>query len=157
MKNIFDFLLVFLLGFFSCTIIFFGLYNSGSEVPFGFGNDAVSPSDWILEDDLIILKDKIIINIENSELSYYSPSGSMKPVLDKGSNGIRIVPKDSDRINVGDIVSFNKDGMLIVHRIIEKGYDDFGLYFITKGDNNDFSDGKIRFEDIKYVTVGILY
>ncbi len=116
-----------------------------------------SPSDWILEEDIILLDNKIIINVDNAKLSSYKPTGSMKPVLDKGANGIRVVPGIPEEIDVGDIISFNKNGLLIVHRIVEKGIDSKGVYFITKGDNNNFSDGKIRFENIEYVTIGILY
>ncbi len=47
--------------------------------------------------------------------------------------------------------------MLIVHRVVDKGVDSDGVYFITKGDNNNYSDGKVRFEEIEYITIGILY
>lgn len=81
----------------------------------------------------------------------------MKPVIDGDANGIRIAPESPDQISVGDIVTFKQGNALIVHRVIEKGIDEQGVYFITKGDNNDLSDGKLRFEDIKYVTVAIVY
>ena len=35
--------------------------------------------------------------------------------------------------------------------------DNNGDYFITKGDNNSFSDRLIRYRQIRYKTVGILY
>lgn len=54
-------------------------------------------------------------------------------------------------------ISFKKDGDLIVHRVIEKGVDDMGVYFITKGDSNNVSDGKVRFEDIEYKTIGVIW
>ncbi len=47
--------------------------------------------------------------------------------------------------------------MLIIHRVVEIGEDEQGTYFITKGDNNFFSDGKVRFGQIKYVTIGVIY
>ena len=81
----------------------------------------------------------------------------MKPLLDFNSNGIRIVPKNEEQISVGDIISFEQNGDLIVHRVVEKSEDEEGVYFITKGDNNSASDGKIRFKDIKYVTVGVIW
>jgi hypothetical protein len=46
---------------------------------------------------------------------------------------------------------------LIIHRVVEKGVDFDGIYFIAKGDNNVVSDGKIRFEDIKYKTIGVIW
>ena len=90
-------------------------------------------------------------------MSRYAPSGSMRPVLNSKANGIRIKPKSPEQINVGDIVSFRRGMDLVVHRVIKKGEDSEGVYFITKGDNNDFVDGKIRFKDIKYVTVGVIW
>ena len=81
----------------------------------------------------------------------------MKPVFDEKANGIRIKPKASEEINEGDIVSFRKEQGLIVHRVIKKGIDDEGTFFITKGDNSEVDDGKIRFEDIEYITIGILW
>jgi len=134
--------------------------SSGLEVPFATGLesfDAHSPSDWISDEDIIIFDDYIILRIANTTLSSYAPSGSMRPVLDRGANGIRVVPENSDQIKIGDIVSFRFGGNLIVHRVVEKGTDSEGIYFITQGDNNVYSDDKIRFEDIEYVTVGIIF
>ena len=151
---------VFLAGFFSCVFLFYMFSNSGLEVPFatGLGSfDASSPSNWVMDEDIVVFDDYILLRIANATISSYASSGSMKPVLDKGANGIRIVPRNSDQIEVGDIVSFRFGGILIVHRVVEKGIDDEGVYFITQGDNNIFSDDKIRFEDIEYVTVGVIW
>ena len=81
----------------------------------------------------------------------------MKPTLDEHSNGIRIVPKSENEIHIGDIITFEEDGDLIVHRVIDIGEDSNGKYFITKGDNNPVADGKIRFKDIKYITIGVIW
>lgn len=117
--------------------------------------DIEAPNDWISLNQISMTSDKIIIRVDNASLSAYAPSGSMKPVLDQGANGIRIVPTSEDQIEVGDIITFGNDK--IVHRVIEKGEDLEGVYFITQGDNNAYPDGKVRFEDIHYVTIGILY
>jgi len=121
------------------------------------GNSGISPNNFIDEGDILIYPDKIVIKINGASISRYEPTGSMKPVLDEIANGIRVKPKSEMEIDVGDIVSFKKDDFLIVHRVIEKGIDEKGIFFITKGDNNDFSDGKIRFKDIEFITIGILY
>ena len=152
--------LVFLAGFLSCVFLFYMFSSSNIEVPFATGLvsfDASSPSGWVFDEDIIVFDDYIILRIANATLSSYAPSGSMKPVLDVGMSGIRIVPENSDQIEVGDIVSFRFGGKLIVHRVVEKGLDEEGMYFITQGDNNIFSDEKIRFEDIEYVTMGIIF
>jgi signal peptidase I len=116
-----------------------------------------APSDWISSNQIHIYDDKIVIDLADSSLSSYAATGSMKPVLDKGTNGIRIKPESAGQIKAGDIISFSKQGDLIVHRVVEKGEDSRGVYFVTKGDNNDIDDGKVRFEDIKYITVALIY
>jgi hypothetical protein len=149
---------IFAVGFFSALALNSYLSNS-LESPFSYSSNSEvkAPSDFIKESQISITKDKIIINVEDASLSAYAPTGSMVPLFDKGANGIRIVPQSEDEINAGDIVTYNKDSMLIVHRVIEKGIDTEGTYFITKGDNNDYADEKVRFSDIKYKTIGILY
>ena len=81
----------------------------------------------------------------------------MVPVIDSNANGIGIRPNSSEDIFVGDIISFYHGEKLIVHRVIEKGEDEFGDYFITKGDNVNFDDGKIRFEEIDSIRAILIY
>ncbi len=116
-----------------------------------------SPGNFIDEKDIKIYDDEIIIKIKNASLSKYKSSGSMAPVFNIGANGIIIQPESEDQINVGDITTFEKNNRLIVHRVIKKSTDKQGTYFITKGDNNNFNDPKIRFSDIKYITIAIIY
>ncbi len=149
---------VFLLGFFSCVFILSFNFSTDLEIPFGFGGNSVNaPVNRIVEDDIIIYDDSIVLKVSNATISRYANSGSMKPVLDKGANGIRIVPKSEEDIDVGDIVTYRFGGRLIVHRVVDKGEDGEGAFFVMKGDNNDFNDGKVRFSDIRYVTIGVLY
>jgi signal peptidase I len=158
--------IIFLFGFLSANIItYFFMYGLESPFSNNFGvlniNSNNAPSDFIKEKNIKIYDNRVIIDIPGVSLSRYAPTGSMKPVLDEGSNGIRIIPRSEDDINIGDIITFKQDidndDYLIVHRVIEKGEDLEGIYFITKGDNNSLNDGKIRFSDIKYLTIGILY
>ncbi|OGJ16955.1 hypothetical protein A3K73_02085 [Candidatus Pacearchaeota archaeon RBG_13_36_9] len=153
-------LALFLLGFVSCTL--FNLVSSDLEMPVNIGTLSFmpalnSPGDWIKEGRIHVYENAVVIDVEGASLARYAPTGSMRPVLDDKSTGIRIQPKSQEQINVGDIVTFEKNGELIVHRVIDRGEDSEGVYFITKGDNNDVTDGKIRFEDIKYVTIGVLW
>jgi signal peptidase I len=154
----------FLLGFISCLALI-GLYNNFNiEIPLAttgfsiFSKQAFAPSNSIAEKDIEVYEDKIVIYVENPSISNYAPTGSMRPVIDVYANGIRVVPVSEDEIKIGDIVSFEKDNRLIVHRIVEKGLDEEGFYFITKGDNNPTTDkGKLRFKDIKYKTIGVIW
>jgi len=153
-------LALFLLGFVSCALL--SLVSSDMETPISLGTLSLvpvlnSPGDWIKESGIHVYENAIVIDIEGATLARYAPTGSMKPVLDDKSTGIRIQPKSPEQISIGDIVTFEKDEELIVHRVIDKGEDSEGEYFITKGDNNDITDGKIRFQDIKYVTIGVLW
>ena len=146
-------------GFFLCWALFYGAFYFGASVPLGDSSlgSVSAPSDWVSEKLIEVTKDGVIIKIPKASISRYAPTGSMRPVLDKGANGIRIVPNSPDSIKVGDIVSYKSSSGLIVHRVVEKGTDSKGTYFLVKGDNNAFADGKIRFKDIKYVTVGVIW
>ncbi len=152
---------VFLLGFLS------GVYIISSnhkvvELPlnnFGFYNFSFdkAPPDFVSEDKIQVYDDRVVIFVEGASLSRYAPTGSMVPVFDERSNGLRVKVRSVDDVNVGDIISFKKNGDLIVHRVIEKGEDEKGVYFTTKGDNNNISDGKIRIENIEYKTIGVIW
>ena len=155
--------IIFLIGFLSANVAgLFLIY--GSEIPTSLSNFSLSfnsnnsaPFDFVKENQIQVYDDKIVIDIKGASISSYAPTGSMLPVLDKGSNGIRIVPESEAEIHIGDIITFNQDNMLIVHRVIEIGSDSEGTYFITKGDNSPINDRKIRFKDIKYITIGIIW
>ncbi len=115
------------------------------------------PTDRINDSQIEIRNDSIIIHIKNASVSRYSNTSSMNPVLDENANGIEVIPASPEDIHVGDIVTYEQDSMLIVHRVISIGNDANGKYFIVKGDSSEEADGKIRFEQIKYVLAGILY
>ena len=159
--KIFSYSLIFLIGFLSCVLV--SLVFSGTEMPLGlnvFGNynkTLKAPGNWIKQQDISVYDNAIVINIENASLGKYASTGSMLPLLDENSCGIRIIPKSEQEINVGDIVTFEQNRKLIIHRVIEKGKDETGVWFITKGDNSEIADRKIRFKDIRYITIGILW
>lgn len=115
------------------------------------------PSDFIGDDKINVYEDRVVIEIEGARLSNYGDSGSMVPTLGKGVSGITVVPESPDDIEVGDIVSFNRGGKLIVHRVVRRGFDSEGVFFVTKGDNSIADDGKLRFDEIERVLVGLIY
>lgn len=131
------------------------------EQPIEFINkEKPSPSDWIKEDQIQVLKDKIIITLNNPKWAKFTNTNSMDPLFDETSNAIEIIPQSEEDIKVGDIISYKSNLVegIIIHRIIEKGVDEKGTYFILKGDNNKNSDPeKIRFEQIQRVLVAIIY
>lgn len=83
-------------------------------------------------------------------------SGSMLPVLPVNS----VIAVDRQNIlpvNVGDIITFYApSGLLITHRVVEKGFDG-RVYYVTKGDANTGLDPyKVRpeqlFGKVVYIT-----
>ena len=78
-------------------------------------------------------------------------SESMKGTIDKG-DAIVLHKIDSKKLEKGQIIAFEKDGTIFVHRIVEKFSDDHGTMFITKGDANRTKDMWVVYEkDIKGV------
>jgi hypothetical protein len=148
---------IFSLGFISAYLVL--LLDNQIETPFSFNanNSPKAPNNYVNEEDIKVYDDRIIIYLDDARISRYAPTGSMLPFIDEYSNGIKITPASEDEIEVGDIITFRSGSDLIVHRVVEKGYDDSGVYFITKGDNNIIADGKIRFSDIESKTIGVLY
>jgi len=122
--------------------------------------ERASPQDHIPERDIAVYGDRVVLDIQGAQWSTFTDTNSMDPVLDKGANAIQIVPQTTDDIEVGDIISYKSDYAdgITIHRVIYKGEDEQGLYFIAKGDNLPTSDpGRIRFSQIKRVVVAIIY
>ena len=147
------------------AVVSFLLFNSGIENPitmFGMAGsslfDKPSPANWIQEKDIIVYPDRIVIMIENATLSRYANTKSMDPLIDVNANGIEIKPRSPQDIHIGDIIAYERQGNFIVHRVIRTGIDDQGWFCIAKGDNSALPDEtKVRFKDIKYITIMIIY
>jgi signal peptidase I len=152
MKKILLVVLIFVAGFISAYLWQYFSFNNGIT-----GNVVEMPSDFVNDKEILVYPDRIVIKLNGAQVSNYDSTGSMMPILGNGANGIVINVSSPDEIKVGDIITYNQGEDLIVHRVVEKGVDSEGVYFITKGDSNGFSDGKIRFEQIEHKLVGILY
>jgi len=148
-------LLVFVLAF----------YTFGSTTVFTITGAAVTdldvkgPANRISENQITIDGDSLIINIKGIMLGRFEDTNSMSPLLDKNANAILIEPTRSS-IKVGDIISYSSEEAqgIVTHRVVEVSTDEQGWYVRTKGDNsNNIDPGKIRFSQVKYVLVGILY
>lgn len=159
-KQIITVLLAFMLG-----LIFNDAYSelSSLERPLSLFQEGVerdSPNDWIKEDQINVYNDKVIINLRDAEWASFTDTNSMDPVIDEKANAIEIIPKSTDNIHVGDIISYDSEyaSGTIIHRVIKISSDEEGWYCIAKGDNNKNPDpGKIRFKQIKRVLVAIIY
>lgn len=73
--------------------------------------------------------------------SYVVASQSMAPSITAGS---LIFVVDSGGYEVGDVVSFQRDGKVVTHRIVEVESD----HYITKGDANDGRDAPVSRDQI---------
>ncbi len=120
--------------------------------------EQISPSDWIKEDQIRVYDNQIVIDLQGAAWSTFADTNSMDPLLDKDANGIEVKPKTPADVNVGDVIAYNYQDSVIIHRVIDKAEDSDGTYFTAKGDNNaDADPTKVRFAQIEGVLVGILY
>ncbi len=122
--------------------------------------DQPSPHDYLKESNIKVYDDTVEFSFPERTLSWarYEDSNSMDPVFDKSANGIAFTPRSSAEIHVGDIITYKQGKNLIVHRIVQTGFDADGWYAVTKGDNNPLTDpSKVRFSDVQHVLLAILY
>ncbi|HLD33154.1 MAG TPA: hypothetical protein VJB66_00385 [Candidatus Nanoarchaeia archaeon] len=143
-------------------LIYGQLGQSPSEVLFfpAGGVERYSPSDWIVREDIDVAANRVTVEIDEPVLTHFANTNSMDPVLDELSNGVEVKPEKAEDIHVGDVIAYFSyySRQFIVHRVVKLGYDDEGWYAIARGDNQLYNDpGKIRWEQVEGVTVGLLY
>jgi len=130
--------------------------NIHEEKPFFGDEERFSPYNRIEEKHLQLFSDKLIINFPKIELASYTNTNSMDPLIDEHSTGLEIIPDLEEDIHVGDVVAYQSGSDLIAHRVISIREDELGWYAMLKGDNSK-SFEKVRFKQIKYVLIGVLY
>ncbi len=86
----------------------------------------------------------ILVALISGQFKYYLSSiasDSMYPALKRGDGIIikKLTDKEKDRLQVGDIIAFYDNGVIVTHRIIriDKRPE---IQFVTKGDNNNTKD-----------------
>lgn len=138
-----------------CAVAFAGFEEK--EVPYSdSGVEIYSPGNWISKEQIKIYNNSVLLKIENATIAEFTDTNSMDPVIDEDSNSIEIKPTKD--LKIGDIISYKTGNKKIIHRIVDISEDEEGIYYILKGDNNQFADKeKVRFEQISGVVVGILY
>jgi len=161
---------LFFAGFISYPIAE-SMFSKNVNIPLSFSEtkELDSPSDWINEEQIELSDDYVKVNLKDSVVAKFANTNSMDPVLDEDSLGIEVKPKYAQQIKKGDIIVYDKsnDEKNIIHRVIDIGSDEKGIYYLVKGDNNDIIDQvKVRFLEknqkeiypyVKYVLVGVLY
>jgi hypothetical protein len=147
-KNLFILDVLIIAFVFVLGILISNILNPNLDQPFGYSNEIQSPNDWITDSDIKVYQDKVIINVENTRYVGIANTNSMDPFIDENTNVLEILPENLNDIQVGDIISFEiETGDVYIHRVVNKGYDEQGLYFITKGDNNPSVDPIVVYPD----------
>lgn len=145
------------------------------------GKDQLSPQDWLPQDAVqswvstTLPVDKLAVKLNNRPkiwTPHIPDTNSMDAVSDFGHNNIYISGADEtdhkklvDFLKVGDVAVYrfpadpNKSiTAFISHRIVKIGKDKFGRYFRFKGDNNNGQDNwVVRDENIKWISLGVIY
>ncbi|MGV8169102.1 MAG: hypothetical protein ACP5N3_03530 [Candidatus Nanoarchaeia archaeon] len=118
-----------------------------------------TPRDRIKISQIITDGSEVSILVSNAYLAEFTDTGSMLPVLGSDATGIQIIPEKESELYPGDVISYRlESGTIVIHRILEIGYDEQGWYAVTKGDNNPLKDGdKVRFHQVERVLIGIIY
>ncbi|HIG92805.1 TPA: hypothetical protein HA242_04315 [Candidatus Woesearchaeota archaeon] len=133
---------------------------SRAQLPLSFftSPEINSPGDWVKDEQIKVYTDKVVLDVRNATWVGFTNTNSMDPFLDQGANALEIVPEDPYSIKAGDIISYQSRYGVIIHRVIEQGEDEEGVYYMVKGDNNTSKDPlKVRFEDVKGVLVAVIY
>src|SRR3989338_6680258 len=71
--------------------------------------ERISPQDHVKESQIIVLEDKVILDIKDVSWTTFTDTNSMDPLLDTGSNGIEIKPKSIEDIKIGDVISYHSE------------------------------------------------
>ena len=76
-------------------------------------------------------------------------SDSMSPNIDKGDAVLLHKTKEAEKYKKGDIIAFNHNDRVIVHRLVDIVEENNETYYITKGDANNAADNyQLKFDNI---------
>lgn len=146
-------------------VLFGGKLNNDAFAVTGFAvrggsADTSSPADRITEDIIRTSEETVLIKIANATIGRLEGTNSMSPVLGSNSSTIMVQPERAEDVKEGDIIAYSSEEAsgFVVHRVVKVGKDENGWFAETKGDNAVADDPvKVRFEQVRYVIVGILY
>ena len=137
----------------AALLVFSALYALG-------GSSVTHPTPYVDDHLLDVTDSSLIINLSEVRLVQYADTGSMEPLLFEGATGIEVPVNSFKDLHVGDIVSYQADWIegLVTHRIVAQEQDGEGMYYTLKGDANSADDlGMVRFSQIKFKLIGVLY
>jgi len=142
-----------------CVIFISGAMFSSAYLNFVGRNGQIPNSNTIIrENEVYVHEDKVVIYV-NSSVKYCYRGDSMLPTLNSNMQGIVAPVNNPSELSIGNVISYkDRVGDSVTHRIIDIGIDKEGWWCRAKGDNNPIKDpGKIRFEQIKGITIALIY
>ena len=90
-------LIFFIFGWFSHLFYLTEYSNLTKEYPSSIlTKEKISPRDRVSESQIIVLDDKVIIEVKGVNIAYYTDTNSMDSFIDEGANGLEIIPKNKD-------------------------------------------------------------
>lgn len=87
---------------------------------------------------VVLLTVVILVSGIGRYIVYTIGSASMEKTINVGD--VVVIDKKDKEFVENDIIAFYHNDVILVHRIISIYEDDFGIYYQTKGDNNDDAD-----------------
>ena len=87
---------------------------------------------------VVLLTIVILVSGIGRYIVYTIGSASMEKTINVGD--VVVIDKKDKEFVENDIIAFYHNDVILVHRIISIYEDDFGIYYQTKGDNNDDAD-----------------
>ena len=148
-------------------VAFIVLVSADKEIIVSECNKVKNGNIRVYDDKVIITKDLYKVH------TFFKRMESMYPTITESS--IVLYSTNISEICVGDIVIYNitetcteeeikktfksPEGVeLVLHRIVEEGIDENGVYYITKGDGNKINDPcKVHADNINAIVVGVFY
>lgn len=144
--------LFFILGFGAA------LFAPGVESRLAFQGVEPAGSQQISFERIKVFHDRVLIDEPGIKYAQVK-SGSMAPLIVRGST---VLEKEVDSpfdIQLGDIISFYEPSLddVVLHQVIEIIHTDGEVFFGTKGTANPYADAwVVPFENIKGVLVGVI-
>jgi len=132
-------------------ILLFGLgYILGNLWPYNTEPPPIAPAESTTSDDITYMSDCIKIKVDNYAIGNLAITGSMLPVMDKGTIYILV----NEVVNIGDFAVYKKGNGEILHQII--GEQD--SKWIFKGINNPIPDADlVDKSDVLYRVKAVIY
>lgn len=90
-----------------------------------------------------------VFNVYDLEINHILNTGSMKPYFNGGEKVLTKKISDYSSIKNFDVLIFERDNRMIIHRVLDIKKVGGEYYFLMKGDANKYDDGYIKEDFIK--------